>query len=360
MVLVFVSHFGMMYFLPARALAAARVASYIGLPSSPIFVLFSGMMLGMMARERVGSFDSLRIKLVDRGLFLLLPADVIIRAAHHWVELGLGPGTRWVFVTDAIGASMVVVPWVITRTTRRARAAAAAILLSASWLLFFFWEPSGRAGDLTKAVLVGEAGQKGAVFALVPWVGGYIAATIAGEALADWRRAGQPIVARLLAMAGLCAAPSVVMHLVRRDCGPHVAELLSIGQKYPPSPAFFMAWASAGWVILAASAWFEEIGGIPVIFPSLALLGRSSLVVFVSQYLVYYVGFFLLRLPMSPLWPLYFAGSVLINLGVAWLWDTYAGNQYLTVGLTRLVASRRARLAAFGVANAPTQTGTGS
>ena len=117
---------------------------------------------------------------------------------------------------------------------------------------------------------------------------------------------------------------------------------------------------AAGWGILAASAWFEEIGGIPVIFPSLALLGRSSLVVFVSQYLVYYVGFFLLRLPMSPLWPLYFAGSVLINLGVAWLWDTYAGNQYLTVGLTRLVASRRARLAAFGVANAPTQTGTGS
>jgi hypothetical protein len=346
MLLVFVSHFGLMYFLPAGAASAQKIASSVALPSAALFVLLSGMMLGILVMERGSRFRAQRIKLVDRGLFLLLPADLVIRFAHRWVDRGMGPGARWVFMTDAIGVCLVVVPWIVTRIRGWKRVALGALLLATSWWAYFAWVPTGLNDGLLKAALVGDRLQKGAVFALVPWMGAYIMATVAGERLAAWRRAGQPIVGRLMALACACAAPSAIAHGLRHGHGPVALDLLSAGQKYPPSPSFLVGSAGLGFAILAAAAWVEDRGLFRSVFAVLALLGRASLVVFVGQYFVYYVGFFLLRLPMSPFWPVYFAVSVAINLACAWLWDAKFSNRYLTVGLPRLV-ERRATVSGY-------------
>jgi hypothetical protein len=135
---------------------------------------------------------------------------------------------------------------------------------------------------------------------------------------------------------------------VRHGRGAVALDLLSAGQKYPPSPTFLLGSAGLGFAILAAAAWVEDRGLFRSAFAILALLGRASLVVFVGQYFVYYVGFFLLRLPMSPLWPIYFAVSVLINLACAWLWDAKFSNRFLTVGLPRLLQRQSPKAYASG------------
>ncbi len=341
MLLVFESHFALMYFIPAGAMTAQRIASYIALPSSPIFVLLSGLVLGILASDRGSKFPAQRIRLVDRGLFLLLPAHFVIRFAHHWVDRGLGPGARWVFMTDAIGVCLVLVPWIVRRVDGWGRVLLGMALLAVSWCIYLEWRPTGPDGDLLKAILVGDVRQKGAVFALLPWMGAYVIATVAGERLAQWRRSGEPVVTRLFGLGCACAVPSAIAHALSRGNGPLAAQILSAGQKYPPGPTFLLGSAALGCMILAAAAWVEDRGLFRRAFGILALLGRTSLVVFVMQYFVYYVGFFLLRLPMSPLWPLYFGVSVLINLGCSWLWDEYFGNRYLTVGLPRLIDTSR-------------------
>ncbi len=335
MLLVLESHFALMYFIPAGAMHAQRVAAYIALPSAPIFVFLSGTVLGLLSRGT--KFPGQRIRLVDRGLFLLLPAHFVIRFAHHWVDRAMGPGARWVFMTDAIGVCLLIVPWIVRRVDGWGRGLLGVMLFAISWCVYLAWWPKGPDGDLVKAILVGDVRQKGAVFALLPWMAAYVIATVLGQQLAQWRRSGDAVVVRLLALGGACAVPSVIGHLLSRGHGPTALLVLSAGQKYPPSATYLLGSAALGCAILAAAAWVEDRGLVPRAFAVLALVGRNSLVVFVLQYFVYYVGFFLLRLPMSPLWPLYFGVSILINVGAAWLWEEYAGNNYLTVGLPRLI-----------------------
>jgi uncharacterized membrane protein len=341
MLLVFESHFGLMYFIRAGAWKAQKIASYIALPSAPIFVLLSGLVLGVLASDRGGKFPAQRLRLVDRGLFLLLPAHIVIRCAHYWVDRGLGPNTRWVFMTDAIGVCLVLVPWVVRRIDGWARVLLGCALLAFAWWIYLTWHPTSPQGEFAKTVLVGLENKDGAVFAFIPWMGAYVVATVAGERLSSWRRAGDPVVVRLFALGCACALPSAVVHVFSHRGGPLALRILSAGQKYPPGPSFLLGSAAIGCMILAALAWIEDRRLFPRAFAVLTLLGRTSLVVFVAQYFVYYIGFYLLALPMSPLWPLYFTVSVLINLGCSWLWDRYAGNRYLTVGLPRLIDAVR-------------------
>ena len=336
MLLVFVSHFAAMYFLPAGAPGANRIAVHIALPSAPIFVLLSGMVLGVLARERGSRFPALRIKLLDRGLFLLGPAHFAILLAHRWVARGLGPGTRWVFMTDAIGVCLVVVPWIVRRIGGRGRVLIGALMVAASWCIYLGWQPEGAVADLVKAILVGDARQKGAVFALLPWMGAYVMATTVGEELVEWRRSGKPVVLRLILLGCACAAAGLILLFASRY-GALAHQILPAGQKYPPGPTFLLGSAAVGCFAVAALAWLEGRGLFPRAFGVLTLLGRTSLVVFVLQYFVYYVGFFLLSLPWSPFWPVYFGLSVAFNIACAYLWDGYLGNRYLTLGLPRIL-----------------------
>jgi hypothetical protein len=341
MLLVFESHFALMYFIRAGAMRAQKIAMYIALPSAPIFVLLSGLVLGVLASDRGGKFPAQRIRLVDRGLFLLLPAHFVIRCAHYWVDRGMGPGARWLFMTDAIGVCLVIVPWIVRRIEGWGRVLLGVFLIAVAWWLFLVWHPRSSEGDFLKAMLVGVEHQKGAVFAILPWAGAYLVATVAGERVAAWRRAGDPVVARLFALGCACAVPSAIAHVASHRNGPLALLILSFGQKYPPGPTFLLGSAALGCMILAALAWVEDHHFFPRAFAVLTLVGRTSLVVFVAQYFVYYIGFYLLALPMSPLWPFYFFVSVLINLGCSWLWDRYADNRYLTVGLPRLIDAAR-------------------
>src|SRR6476469_629014 len=70
MFLVFVAHFADTFFIRPGDFTAVLMRS-IGLISSPTFALVNGLLIGFLYRTRPADFAAFRIKLLDRGLFLL-------------------------------------------------------------------------------------------------------------------------------------------------------------------------------------------------------------------------------------------------------------------------------------------------
>jgi hypothetical protein len=338
MLFVFVSHFGIAYFEALGNVRLASIASILALPSTPAFVVLSGLLIGFLSVRSPGSLPNLTVKLMDRGLFLLLPAHAIIVIAH----LVIFGHARFVFITDAIGICILVGPWMVARFSSLARAVLGIGLMAFSWRIYLTWDPASSSGRWLHAVLFGDPPFKNGwlTFAILPWLGAYLVATPLGEALAKWRRAGQPFILRLGGVALAAIAAGAALHLLGRKASPGLHAFLSAGQKYPPSPAFVLTSGGLGLCGTASFAWIEERKLFPSLLAAVALLGRCSLVVFVLQYFVYYVVVYSLHLAWSPAWPAYLVASVAFIFGVAYWWDRHLGNEYLTVGLARLYGGR--------------------
>jgi hypothetical protein len=173
-------------------------------------------------------------------------------------------------------------------------------------------------------------------------------ATPLGEALAKWKQAGDRLVARLGGVSISAIAVGVALHAARRHLGPASLGLLSAGQKYPPSPAYLLTCGGTGLAATTLIAWVEQRRLLPRLLATLATVGRSSLVVFIVQYFVYYVAVYSLHLSFSHLWPAYLAISVLFIFGVAHVWDSYIGNDCLTVGFRHLMRDRARKVPSLG------------
>jgi uncharacterized membrane protein len=335
MLFVFLSHFAIGYFEQIGDVRDHRIASLLALPATPTFVILSGLLIGFLSVQSAASFRSLKLKLMDRGLFLLLPAHLLIVPAHR----AIFGHARFVFITDTIGVCIILGPAMVTRLSPVARLLLGSALLALSWRLYLTWHPVTAAGRWIHSAFIGDQPftYGWLTFPVIPWFGAYLMATPLGEALARWRRAGDGYVLRLGIVSICTMVAGVAMHLVGRRCGPGLHLVLSAGQKYPPSPSFLLSCGGLGLAVLTALAWVEQKRLAPRILSALTLLGRTSLVVFVVQYTLYYVGIPSLHLPASRGWPIFFGLSVAFIWGLAYLWDRYLGNEYLTVGLSSVV-----------------------
>lgn len=338
MLLVCVSHFGIAYFGPAGNVRGSHLTSLVALPSTATFILLSGLLLGFLSVQSAASFPRLSLKLMDRGLFLFGPAHGIIMVAHY-VIFG---SVRFFFITDAIGFCLLLGPWLVATMSGRARMALGASLITIAWFGYLNWEPTGSSGWLMRGIFLGDAPFKHGwlTFPVLPWFGAYLMATPLGEMLAAWRKRGEGFVARLGTISLLMLGVGVALHLLGRGQSPTVRDLLSGGQKYPPGPAFLLTSAGAGLAGTTLVAWLEQRGFFHRVLRAFATVGRSSLVVFVVQYFVYYVGVFSLHLSVSRLWPATLAITLAFIYGIAFCWDRYIGNDYLTVGLPYLFRGR--------------------
>ena len=216
MLLVCFSHFGITYFATSGALSYANVSRLMGLPASAIFILLSGVTIGFLRQRSGERFIKQRLKCVDRGLFLLLPGHLIILAAHYWVGLRIGPGTHWVFITDAIGVCLIVGPYLISETSGGVRACIGVALITLSWWLYLNWYPVGGTAQVIKAILTG-AWSAGVVFPIMPWLGAFLIATPIGEQFA--LRQGKSRLYFLGALAALFFVGGAIAHLAsHRPC----------------------------------------------------------------------------------------------------------------------------------------------
>jgi uncharacterized membrane protein len=338
MLLVFLSHFAITYLGVLTDPRPGRIASLLARPATPTFVLLSGLLIGFLSVERPDSFPTLIVKLVDRGLFLLIPAHAIIALAH----LVMFGHARFIFITDAIGVSIMIGPWMVARFSSGSRALLGFALVAVTWRFHLTWNPSTAAGRWIHAALVGDDPFKYGwlTFPFLPWLGVYLLATPLGEALGKWKRSGNGFALRLTMISVASMGVGLALYLIGRRCDPEIRSLFSVNQKYPPSPPYVLCWGGLGLAVMTFFAWLEERRRASALLSALALLGRSSLVAFVVQYFVYYVVVSSLHLPASGAWPAYLCLSVLFIYGVAVLWERYLGNDYLTVGLPQLIQAR--------------------
>lgn len=332
MLLVCISHFGL-YFRFAGSEASRWRAELIGLPASPTFVLLSGILLGLLCQQQPERRSSIAVRSTDRGLFLLLIGHIAIGTAH-WPAFG---NVRFVFMTDAIGVSLLLAPWLIFLLSRMARMGAGAFLLALNWYMYLIWQPTGEVERIIHDVAIGQAPTAGGwlTFPLLPWLGVYIFATGLGEQVARWQARGGSA-APLAAVACGSILLGVCLHALGRGQSQVLKQLLSCAQKYPPGPAYLLAWGGFGLLLLAGMERLHACPLFRVTGAALATLGRSALIVFILQYYVYFVGLWFLQPFHLVLWPLYLVASIALLFGLALLWESFFGNGFITVGLQAL------------------------
>jgi hypothetical protein len=335
-------------------------------------MLLSGMMLGLLRAGARGDFAATREKLVDRGLFLILVCHPLIALAHvpALAESGLGVGLfsgNEIYVTDTIGVSLIVGA-LLPELTARARALLGGALLLTSWIVQVHGTPLGSVSGVLEEMLFGRIGDQvlGYSFPLVPWFGVYLLGSTFGTALAEARaRRDAEAPARLAfrTSAGLLGvvflAKLAQVYLKRHggagDAGTHarLLDLLSVGGKVPPSAGYLFFY---GAVALALIGWLLRVelrgrAGLLERFPALgalATLGRTSLVMFVAQFFLYFTA--VRVLPRPPLWtaPLYGAATIALLYALARAADAYRLNALFGVGYARFMRgwTERRRMAA--------------
>lgn len=365
MLLVFLSHFSRHYFRAVGAHSIHDALAWLTRISTPAFVLLSGMMLGLLRYEQRENFLSTRDKLVDRGLFLLLVCHPLIALAEIPAAIKAGfpwhaPFTMEVFVTDAIGVALIAGAFIAQRASVRERLGLGAVLLSVHWLSDVLWMPSGHSILLAlREVISGRLHEPVLYygFPLLPWFGVYLMGSGLGELFATWRDRNDVDRSSVVALrVGLGALGSVTLlkvlllplkslhHDGATTLVDRVLLLGSVGEKLPPSMAYVGFYGGFALVILsvllAAEAADRHRRPGPVRRWA-ALVGRNSLVAFVIQVYVYYVG--VLLLPKPPLWvsPLYFAATVVLLLALLKICDTHRMNAYFCVGYARWARRQR-------------------
>jgi uncharacterized membrane protein len=346
MAFVCLSHFATGYFASIGHPERQDLTDRISMLASPAFMLISGSMLGLLATTRsTEQFARIRDKLVDRGLFLIVVAHVLIVIAHIPLRDGPHAWMRWGFITDTIGACLLVGPAIMRRLTARARLALAGATYSASWWLVRAWHPTALAARVIKDSVVGPIGRSTRLynFPLLPWFAVYLAGTALGAEMAKRRDRGESSVRLVLGVGavavGLTLAGIVVVAatvpgalIPSKDIFAQPLDFASPFQKLPPAPLYLLGYGGLALLMMGALMWAEEHAVAKRLLRSASLVGRTSLFVFVLQYYVNFVIVPVLRLPDSPWWPLYFAGS----LGAIYLattaWSRAGLNRLITVG----------------------------
>src|SRR5215510_3661523 len=170
LVLMLASHFGSVYFRSPAHDSLRSLLADVGMIATPTFVIVSGLLLGFLYRTSGYGFDHLRVKLIDRGAFLLLVGHALI-----WVSFLPSAGPIPIsFSTDAIAAALIVGPMVIPHTSGRTRLALGACAYLISWAVTLAWRPAGWGANFVEEIIVGNLTHtvfRWGTFPILPWIG---------------------------------------------------------------------------------------------------------------------------------------------------------------------------------------------
>jgi uncharacterized membrane protein len=349
MLLVFLSHFLEAYYhtFPDPRPQAYKLLTRI---ATPAFMCVSGLTLAVLFDRNRDRFAPTRDRLIDRGLFLVLIGHPLFVLSYYFTQDGsLGDTLRVVFVTDAIGFSVIAGAMLIARLGARARLALGLALLGTAWVVMAVWMPPipSMAWRL-KDFLVGEWREPWLSynFPPVPWFGLYLVASAAGAVFARAHREGnERTLPRRAAVLGICLLLAAVvvhyaLHALTAVSPLHAGALDHLAgplEKLPPSPVFLLTYVGFTALLLAVLmrsgrgrfgrtfAWYV----VP--------FGRNSLPAFVMQSYVYFVAVLLLPRPPQVLLPFYFLATVIVLRAAVLFWERKKLNRFLTVGLPGLL-----------------------
>lgn len=325
---------------------------YATMVAAPTFMLLSGMLLGHFYVIKKAAFQSVTWDFLDRGLFILLVARILILLSFVPKD-GLIGSFRNVFITDAIAFNIIVGPLIVSRLDRVSRLGLASGCWAVSWAIVIGWNPASFSWEFVKEGFFGDwfsphVHALNYAFPIAPWFGLYLVGTVVGESLANHLRSGDlRFAARYLirggsfSIAASLTAKTIFLfgkkYSLSKVFSSYLAyALTSPTQKSPPSLAYFCFYGGCGAVTMGLFLYCEKLNFFSSAARLAALLGRNSLLVFVGQYYVYYVFFYLMNLSYSVFWPAYFMLSVLVIVALAAVGDARKLSRHFKVPAHRL------------------------
>lgn len=360
MVLVCLSHVRIHFSDSAPALY--ELVTALTRLATPSFLLLSGFVAAHVLSGPDGRLA--RATLVDRGLFLLVIAHVLIGVG----DLSALSLCDWLFarvlVTDAIGVCLLIAVVVQPAPTRTLVTLGVGLVL-VSWIVALTLNPANPLEQQLGAMLFSLRSQPNPYIdaALVPYLGIFLLGMSlrkfsAREILsANFDALGRRCL-RVGGLALMCAALGIAGWFLAKPLLPEFwsAELLDAiratldpRRKFPPSPAYFLAYAGGGAVVAGLCLLKRPRRLMQAIVPRAATIGRASLLCFILQDWLLrlapvVLGFGVIGSPTF--WMLYFAGTVLLLYWISRRWLAIRGNRFLTLGIRRLALQRERHPAA--------------
>jgi uncharacterized membrane protein len=347
---VFLSHFTAGYPWTSQSQESASYLRTLSMIASPTFVIVSGMVAGFLAVTSPSGYSELRVKLFDRGIFLLAFGHLLLTMTLAPTQATFWHAYQTSFITDVIAVAILIGPSLIVVMPGWHRIAMAVVIFVADWWLIVHWHPLG--GALTaKLYLIGRISDSGqlssyAAFPVLPWFAVYLGGTVLGERVGRmYVRGARQESHFLLAHTGLiCFGVATVTYIIAKvlravPTNPTLSQMnqltfLSIYGKFPPGIVYLGFFGGAGLMMLAVIFELDRLTRFPRLFEELRKLGRSSLFMFTIQYALYRALLPRLGLHYTPFWPLIFLGTVVFLTLLAEVWDNHTANRYLTVGIT--------------------------
>jgi uncharacterized membrane protein len=341
---VFISHFGDVYRFEANS-PVPNLLRDIGLVASPTFITISGMLIGFFSTARSRDFQRIQVRFVDRGLFLLTIAHVLLMGAHRLSERSW-PTT--LFITDVVGICMLVQPWLLVHVRTQTRLVLAAAAYGLSWTLVQSWSPQTAGALWFKQTIFGSFEPAFFAFPLLPWLSADIVATVLGQ------RVGRLYVTNrvnevpeflfktgILAIVTSLALRAVlyVVTMAHLVSGEHLEMLTYLlkARKEPPSPVYLLFFGGLGLCVLVVGCFHaERRPSNRSLFDAIASLGQTSLTAFVIQEHVYYALLRTARVALpTGAWPLLLPLSMAVIVTLSLTWFRRGWNNRITVGFGR-------------------------
>ena len=351
---VCIAHSG--FLVADRSLAYALKLG--GMLATPTFLLLSGLVCGYLSEQEGGPTPRLRLRLIDRGLFLLIVAHLILSLTHSlWMPLA-DATLHSFYITDAVGLSLIAAGLLIGRVNALGLLLMGLSLYGGTVIvdaLMFYRDSNASA---VSHLLFGARpdGAEGYVVPAIPYLGIFLIGIAMGIGYSRLRAHGKSMtqIARVCQCLGIaCIAVALMLKLGGKFVLPRLDSawrsvalfLTAPSHKLPPGPTYVLTFGGAGLVMAGSLVQLAQTRFRPLV-AFLAVVGRASLIVYIVQALLLVAPAHVFDLPEA-LWV--WASITVTSLAALWLlayfWDARGYNRFITIGL-RKVRPRSAAIAA--------------
>ena len=343
MIFVFLAHF-LEYYLTSNSMVSQFWIIWMVIKiASPTFMLISGITLGYLFSLKKDNFSSIKRKFIDKGMFLILIAHIVILLT--WLPF-LGSfahgSLRVLFITDTIGICLIAGPFLVRLLSPSTRIMAAILIYGVSWL---FVTQGNFENIFLEAITETFFGNGPSFyfdcFPVFPWLSIYFVGTVIGERVHFYNHRGiKGGISKLFFKLGVASLfisliIKILFHFLKSSDSlfrsDSIERFLNFSQKNPPGLLYFLIYGGAGLVILAILDKLIELKLFNKIIQNLEIIGKTSLFAFVIQYFMYFSVMVWINPSYSVVWPLLFFFTAFLNFGAIYFWYKRGFNKYITV-----------------------------